>query len=522
MRFTIHKTLLLFVFSFTINSLFCQTALVAGDIVIIGFKTSGGTEAGNDAIKLLTLVELSCNTKFTITDNNWRNTGMWYCSNDEFAIEVTVSQRVAAGSVIYIDVDNSAGVISTSTGVLSKVSLGSDWGTNFGLNSGGDNLTILQGDRSAPTFIYAIRHNGAFSGGGDCSSKDNTSIPTGLTLGSTALQMVSSQNQWHYNCMNSLTSGTKSALLTSLSNMANWTFAAGQSWNSATCFFNVIDQFPISGTLAVAGSGCGCLNGCNLTSVGGVNCNPAVAGDCISGQQNMSVNIPVPSGCSYTVYATMRPWSACSSSGADGGATGDQLKVDIQGGSKPNLTGTSNAMLNDSYTLVGPGVITVSGRSNRADEIIVYKFLSSQSACTICPILLPTEFAFFNVTKEGNAAKLDWSTQTEFNTSHFLIERSQNGTDWEYYSVLPGAGNSSFPLSYRLYDVSPLKDLSYYRLTQFDINGEFEILGIRSFSNKAERQLLKCVNLLGQEVSSNSNGHLIFYYDTGDVVREYR
>jgi hypothetical protein len=517
------KSILILLSFHTVNIfLHAQTTLLPGDLAIIGFKTGSGTDAGNDAIKLVSLVELSCNTKFIVTDNNWRNTGAWYCNNDEFAVEITVNQRVSAGSVIYIDVDASGGTISTSTGALSKVSIGGDWGTNFGLNSGGDNIFILQGDRAVPNFIFGIRHSGTFASGGDCSTKNNTSLPSALTVGSTALQMSSTSDQWHYNCNIAISTGTKAGLLSSISTPSNWV-STTQTWNSSTCFFSVTDQFPISGSLSVAGAGCGCLSGCNLTTLGGVNCSPAVAGDCTSGYQTMTRNISVPSGCTYTVYATFRPWPGCSSSGGDGGATGDQLKVDVQGGTKPVQTGSSNAFLNDSYSLTGPGVITVSGRSNRADEIIVYKLIASESGipCSICPIPLPIEFSEFEVSNEGKVAVLNWQTETEVNSSYFSVERSLNGIDWEHFSLLPAAGHSSDPVSYRVYDTSPFDGLSYYRLTQFDIDGESRILGVRSFISSSERKLVKCLNLLGQEISNNSTGYLILYYDNGDVVREF-
>ena len=198
--------------------LHAQTTLQSGDLAIIGFKTGTGTDPGNDAIKLVSLVELSCNTTFIVTDNNWRNTGTWYCNNDEFAVEITVNQRVSAGSVIFIDVNASGGTISSSTGSLSKVSIGGDWGTIFGLNSGGDNIFILQGDRAVPNFIFGIRHSGTFASGGDCSTKNNTSLPSALTVGSTALQMSSTSDQWHYNCNNAISTGTKAGLLSSIAN----------------------------------------------------------------------------------------------------------------------------------------------------------------------------------------------------------------------------------------------------------------------------------------------------------------
>jgi uncharacterized membrane protein len=130
-----------FVFALAFLSLIevhAQTVLSAGDIAIIGFKTNNSTDAGNDAIKLLVLRELDCNTSFIVTDNNWnRSTNSWFCENDEFAVQITVTSTILAGSIIYIEVDAAGNPVSSSTGSITKASLGNPWGSNFGLNSDG-------------------------------------------------------------------------------------------------------------------------------------------------------------------------------------------------------------------------------------------------------------------------------------------------------------------------------------------------------------------------------------------------
>ena len=222
-----------------------QTTLGPGDIAIIGMKTNNNSDSGNDAAKLLVLVPLDCNTKFIVTDNNWRNNGTWYCDNDEFAIELTVTSPINAGTVIYLDLDGATNATSSSTGSLSRAGLGSTWGTNYGLNSKGDNLFVLQGTRLSPSFIFGVRHDGAYSLGGDCSSatsgsspKNNTAIPAALSLGTSALELNSAENQWHYDCSKTI-SGDKATLLSSICNGSNWTKSSGQSWNSSTCNFTV-------------------------------------------------------------------------------------------------------------------------------------------------------------------------------------------------------------------------------------------------------------------------------------------
>lgn len=259
-----------------------------------------------------------------------------------------------------------------------------------------------------------------------------------------------------------------------------------------TLFFNFVfllntsAQCP-SGAIGVTGAGCGCLSGCNLTSLGGPNCSPAVGGDCSGGQRNMSVDILVPDGCTYTVSATMRPRTGCSASGGD---SGDKIKVDIPGGSKGFQSGSANATLNDSYTLAGPGTITVSGTANRADEIITYTTTFSGAACVNCMSTLPVELTAFRVSSENNAVVCDWWTETELNNDFFTIERSPDGINFEPIAYMKGAGTSLEALHYKIYDYDPyLNVVSYYRLSQTDFNGATRYHDIRSIKPKKVHEL---------------------------------
>jgi hypothetical protein len=369
--------------------------LTPGDVAIIGFSTTNR----NDAVKLVTLVDLECGTSFILTDNNWRNNNSWYCNNEEFAVQLTVSSLVLAGSVIYIDVDASSGSASVSTGSISKTNLGNPWGTNYGLNAGGDNLFVLQGTRLSPNFIFGLRHNGTFASGGDCSEKDHTSLPTSLTLGLSAIEMSSSKDQWHFNCATGITNGSKAAILASIGNNTNWTSSNTWTANTSTCVFNLNDANSygyISGSMNVVGAGCGCLANCNLSAIQGVNCgSTGISGDCSSGMQSIYEEINIPNGCTYTIYAIVQNWTACSASGAD---AGDGLKVDLVGGSKSFKTGTNNAILTDNFTAAGPATVRISLNANRADEIATYRVVPS--TCASCsPIALPVELLDFNAEK---------------------------------------------------------------------------------------------------------------------------
>lgn len=247
-----------------------------------------------------------------------------------------------------------------------------------------------------------------------------------------------------------------------------------------------------SGAIGVTGSGCGCISGCNLTSLGGPNCGSGTAGNCSGGYLPMQIDITVPAGCSYTVSATMRDRPGCSTSqGADGNCqTCDVVKVDIPGGSKIFQQGGGNSTLNDSYTLNGPGTIRVSGRANRADEIITYSTTSSGAACVNCMSSLPIELTTFQVALENNAVACDWWTETELNNDFFTIGRSLDGINFEPIAYLKGAGTSFEPMHYKIYDYNPYLDVvSYYRLAQTDFNGLTRYYDIQSIKPKKINEL---------------------------------
>jgi hypothetical protein len=488
-----------------------QTTMLPGDMAIIKFVTGSGT----DNVSFLVLNEISCGTQFIFTDNNWSaGTSTWTCNDDEFAIGFTTTSILKAGTIINIEV-NPIGNLSVSPfGSLTYTSLGSPWGTNVGLNSGGDNGFLLQGTRNSPSFIYGLRHAGTFASGGSCSSKDNTGLPSALTLSSTAIEMSSTQSYWQYNC-SVLSSGTQAALLSAISTKTNWTTSsAAQSFTITNAPY-----YP-SGSIGVSGAGCGCLSGCNLTSVGGPNCT-GVTGNCSAGETSMSTDITVPAGCTYYVTATMRTWTTgCSSSGAD---SGDQLKVDIPGGPKTFQTGSSNSAMNDSYTLTGPGTIRVSGTADRADEVIVYRIITSP--CSTCgTIVLPIELTQFSATPADEDVELKWTTASEHENDFYTIERSTGSGLWENISIVNSLGNSHTYTHYTILDSSPLPGLSYYRLKQTDKNGSYsysEVVYVDR-SRSPDGKVIRQMNLYGQEVDENAQGLIILLYDNGTVKKIFR
>ncbi|MCI5057669.1 MAG: T9SS type A sorting domain-containing protein [Flavobacteriales bacterium] len=88
---------------------------------------------------------------------------------------------------------------------------------------------------------------------------------------------------------------------------------------------------------------------------------------------------------------------------------------------------------------------------------------------------LPVELTSFSAEEENDAkVHLHWTTNSEINNSHFVIERSQTNDGFEPIGQLQGSGNSNVPKDYYFVDEDPFLGESFYRLKQVDFDGNFE------------------------------------------------
>ncbi|PWJ59379.1 putative secreted protein (Por secretion system target) [Dyadobacter jejuensis] len=93
---------------------------------------------------------------------------------------------------------------------------------------------------------------------------------------------------------------------------------------------------------------------------------------------------------------------------------------------------------------------------------------------------LPVTLVTFEATKEHEAAQLTWSTTSESNSSHFDIERSQNGIDWSLIGQMDAYGESTALRNYAFTDPSPFSGENLYRLKMVDLDDTFAYSRIRS------------------------------------------
>jgi hypothetical protein len=92
---------------------------------------------------------------------------------------------------------------------------------------------------------------------------------------------------------------------------------------------------------------------------------------------------------------------------------------------------------------------------------------------------LPLTLTSFTATRINGSdgytrVRLIWETAQESNTSHFLVERSNDLINF-YTTVMrvPAAGNSSMPITYTYYDSFPTNGDNLYRLKMVDLDNSF-------------------------------------------------
>jgi hypothetical protein len=116
---------------------------------------------------------------------------------------------------------------------------------------------------------------------------------------------------------------------------------------------------------------------------------------------------------------------------------------------------------------------------------------------------LPVELYSFDGVNVGNNNYLFWVTSSEQNTSHFNLQKSRDGENWETMMTLSAAGNSNTQIDYDVVDYKVEPIINYYRLQQYDNDGVYETFGPIAINNmdlNSQKTIIKYINLNGQEI----------------------
>lgn len=151
---------------------------------------------------------------------------------------------------------------------------------------------------------------------------------------------------------------------------------------------------------------------------------------------------------------------------------------------------------------------------------------SSVLGCT--PVVLPVELASFSAERTSNGNILKWTTETENRADYFTVEWTTNpaSSQWSEIARVNAAGTSDISQQYSAYHSNPATDkTNYYRLSLTDLDGakkvyDYHLLSVDNLlpMKKVER----VVNLMGQEVSDDTKGIVIYHYTDGTSQKVYR
>jgi hypothetical protein len=125
------------------------------------------------------------------------------------------------------------------------------------------------------------------------------------------------------------------------------------------------------------------------------------------------------------------------------------------------------------------GVITALALGTGSDCSGAYCRTSEYSNC-VNNVVLPVVLSLFNAKALGNKTVLvEWETSNEVNNDYFIVEKSTDGKNFEYVGKINGNGNTNTTSNYQFVDKKPSVGFTYYRLKQFDLNGNYKYSDLR-------------------------------------------
>jgi Secretion system C-terminal sorting domain len=187
-----------------LNLSYGQTTLAAGDIAITGFNS-----VLPDGFSFVLLTDIENGTEIKFTDQGWISTG-GFREIDEGEITWTATSNLSCGTEVIVTYVSNGTIYSASTGTAIETGLG------FRLNLGNDQLLAYQGNRTSPTFIYAINFDNA--GWSDAVDGDTSALPSGLINSKNAIDLGETYNG-KYNCT---VTTEQSLILAAVSTTGNW------------------------------------------------------------------------------------------------------------------------------------------------------------------------------------------------------------------------------------------------------------------------------------------------------------
>lgn len=173
-------------------------------------------------------------------------------------------------------------------------------------------------------------------------------------------------------------------------------------------------------------------------------------------------------------------------------------------------------------TYTGNAVFTFTATDNRG-------LVSNTSNYTI-PVttsLLPVTFTSFSATLINNTALIVWTTQQEYNSDKFIVEKSNDGINWNTLAVVGAAQTSNSPKNYSSTDAQ-VQAVNYYRLKEVDLDGSFQFSKVvkiagaekNSFAVKIFPNPVTSTATITAGSNTNKTVHIKIFSSNGTQVKE--
>jgi hypothetical protein len=183
------------------------------------------------------------------------------------------------------------------------------------------------------------------------------------------------------------------------------------------------------------------------------------------------------------------------------------------------------------------GVLSIFGTSQSGNPVgttfygDMYKWrIRYQLDCMPVPVIatkdcaLPVEFISFTAEAGTSSVSLNWTTATEQNSAHFIVEKSKDGIHFSSIGKVQAEGHSDAVKYYSFTDNSLESGVVYYRLVEYDRDGSSTISDLSSVNSGLSEAIKIIPNPSNGNFEVIINGaddglfQLVIYNSLGDVV----
>jgi len=117
---------------------------------------------------------------------------------------------------------------------------------------------------------------------------------------------------------------------------------------------------------------------------------------------------------------------------------------------------------------------TVTGNEAKRNNLTTYSDATSQWAIGMSLYVLPIELLSLAGYNQDEVNVLNWTTESEYNSDYFDVERSEDGVNFSSIGRVNASGFSTTAQNYSLTDFHPWQRMNYYRLKMFDQDNSYK------------------------------------------------